>query len=166
MLKHDFLSSFPVFLPSPPCQLPCTSSSCGCWHLQFSNCVSETSLFFPDWFPWLPLSHEELKSFDSCWMLNFRRSFCLVCRISHSQEFRYCKVKQTLTLETKFKWSYFKPMYTLLTRRCPLEQEEFVFWKNQIRLIRLSFRLSLAWDFYLLTKPTSSTGGSLCPQLN
>lgn len=81
VLKHDPLSSFPLFLPITPCQFPCTSTSCGCLHLQVRNCF--WNLFSPDCFPRLPLSHKELKSFDRCWILNCRRSFCLVCRISH-----------------------------------------------------------------------------------
>ena len=87
----------------------------------------------------------------------------LARRISHTPEFRYC-LRQTLSLcetnsqfEDQFRWTYFKLRYTQFTRRCPVEQEEFAFWKNRIRLIRLSFRLSPASDFYLLTKPTSST---------
>lgn len=42
VLKHD-LSSFPMPPPSRPCQLPCTSISSGCLHLQVSNSISEAS---------------------------------------------------------------------------------------------------------------------------
>lgn len=132
------------------------------------TCKSVT-VFLKPLFPWLfSMTASFTWGTEKLWqLLNIELQEVLLLRL---QNFTLSRVQILLEtnfhFEDQFRRSYFKPMSTLFTRRCPAEQEEFVFWKTQIRLIRLSLRLSPASDFYLLTKLTSSTRGSFCSQLN
>lgn len=126
-----FCQALPASSPVPPA--PVDVDTCN------SVTVSETS------FPLFSMTASFTWGTEKLWqLLNVELQEILLLGL---QNLTLSRV-QILQSETnfhfgdQFKWSYFKSMYTLLTRTCPPEQEEFVFLKNQIRLIRFSFRLS------------------------
>lgn len=73
---------------------------------------------------------------EKCWqLLNVELQEILMLGLQNLTLSRVQILLETNShFDDQFKWSYFKPMYTLLTWRCPPEQEEVVFWKksNQI----------------------------------